>query len=410
MSPTDGADDPSDARDPGSAVDNLGETDGGTGFVGGTTFVDWERISDNERAVVGITAVAVLLFPYLFAEAPVLSDVLRGYHGLTTLILIWGIFAMGYDLLHGYTGLLSFGHAAFWGGGAYAAGVFAVHVSGSPIAMILAGTTFAVLLAWVLGFLSLRRGGIYFAILTLAFGQMLFYMALQPLSDITGGDNGLGIGGTTIEPLLGFIPLDAGVPVITMFVSRWMYMLIGIAMVLTVAFAYRVLNSPYGMVFRAIRENEQRAEFVGLNVWRYKLMAFVLSGAIAGLAGSLFAIQQARVPVESLFWTTSGEVVIMSVIGGVGSLFGGPIGAALYLYVANIVQGMTEVVLFVQIDKLIPGAQAVVLPEWASPAEYWHLILGLLFVLVVVFIPRGGIWGGLKTVGGRIGSRLGGDR
>lgn len=394
----------------GQRVDDTGVADDGTGLAGGDLLTRWRSVKERESFVVVATVVAVLLFPYLFARAPVVSEALQGYQSLAELMLIWGIFVIGFDLLHGYTGLLSFGHAAFWGGGAYAAGVFAVHVSGSPIAMILAGTTFAVLLAWVLGFLSLRRGGIYFAILTLAFGQMLFYMALQPLSDLTGGDNGLGIGGTTIEPLLGFIPLDAGVPVITMFVSRWMYVLIGVAMVLTVAFAYRVLNSPYGMVFRAIRENEQRAEFVGLNVWRYKLMAFVLSGAIAGLAGSLFAIQQARVPVESLFWTTSGEVVIMSVIGGVGSLFGGPIGAALYLYVANIVQGMTEVVLFVQIDKLIPGAQAVVLPEWASPAEYWHLILGLLFVLVVVFIPRGGIWGGLKTVGGRIGSRLGGDR
>ena len=378
----------------------------------GTLLSRWRSYRQRESFVVVATAIAVLLFPYLFVEgrAPFISEALQGYQSLAELILIWGIFVIGFDLLHGYTGLLSFGHAAFWGGGAYAAGIFAIHVSGSPLAMILVGTTFAVLLAWVLGFLSLRRGGIYFAILTLAFGQMLFYIALQPLANWTGGDNGLGIGGNTIEPLLGFIPLEAGIPVITMFVDTWMYTLIGIAMIVTVAFAYRVLNSPYGMVFRAIRENEQRAEFVGLNVWRYKLMAFVLSGAISGLAGSLFAIQQARVPVESLFWTSSGEVVIMSVIGGAGSLFGGPIGAALYLYIANVVQGMREVMLFTQIDKFIPGAQAVVLPEWMSPAPYWHLILGLLFVAVVVFIPRGGIWGGLKSLGSRIGKRVGGGR
>ncbi|MFD1512276.1 branched-chain amino acid ABC transporter permease [Halomarina rubra] len=372
--------------------------------------VRWRAVRQRESFVVAATAIAVLLFPYLFVRAPVISTALQGYQSLAELIVIWGIFVIGFDLLHGYTGLLSFGHAAFWGGGAYAAGVFAIHVSGSPLVMIAVGITFSVLLAWVLGFLTLRRGGIYFAILTLAFGQMLYYMALQPLADLTGGDNGLGIGGTAIEPLLGFIPLGAGIPVITTFVATWMYTLIGVAMVLTVAFAYRVLNSPYGMVFRAIRENEQRAEFVGLNVQRYKLMAFVLSGGISGLAGSLFAIQQARVPVESLFWTTSGEVVIMSVIGGVGSLFGGPIGAAVYLYVANVVQGMREVVLFVQVDKLFPGAQAVVLPEWASPADYWHLLLGLLFVAVVVFIPRGGLWGGLKSIGHRIGNRLGGGR
>jgi branched-chain amino acid transport system permease protein len=164
------------------------------------------------------------------------------------------------------------------------------------------------------------------------------------------------------------------------------------------------------MVFRAVRENEQRAEFVGLNVWRYKLMAFVISGALSGMAGSLYAIQQARVPVESLFWTTSGEVLIMSVIGGVGSLFGGPIGAAIYLYIANIVQGMREVVLFTQIDKLIPGPQAVVLPEWASPAPYWHLILGVLFVAIVVFFPRAGVWGGLTDLRESIANRLRGDQ
>lgn len=221
----------------------------------GDLLVRWQALRERESFVIAGTAVAVLLFPYLFVRAPVISDALQGYQSLAELILIWGIFVIGFDLLHGYTGLLSFGHAAFWGGGAYAAGVFAVHVTGSPLAMIAAGTAFAVLLAWVLGFLSLRRGGIYFAILTLAFAQMLFYMVLQPLSPITGGDNGLGIGGATIEPLLGFIPLGAGVPVITALVETWMYVLVGAAMVLTVAVAYRVLNSPYGMVFRAIREN-----------------------------------------------------------------------------------------------------------------------------------------------------------
>jgi len=381
-----------------------------TRYGGGDLLARWEAVRERESVVIAGTAIAVLLFPYLFVRAPVISDVFQGYQGLAELILIWGIFVIGFDLLHGYTGLLSFGHAAFWGGGAYAAGVFASHVSGSPLAMLVAGTAVAVLLAWGLGFLSLRRGGIYFAILTLAFAQMLFYMALQPLSPITGGDNGLGIGGATIQPLLGFIPLDAGVPIITPFVQTWMYTLIGVAMVVAVAVAYRVLNSPYGMVFRAVRENEQRAEFVGLNVWRYKLMAFVISGALSGMAGSLYAIQQARVPVESLFWTTSGEVVIMSVIGGVGSLFGGPIGAAIYLYIANIVQGMREVVLFTQIDKLIPGPQAVVLPEWASPAPYWHLILGVLFVAIVVFFPRAGVWGGLTDLRESIANRLRGDQ
>ena len=326
----------------------------------------------DELRIIAATAAVLALFPYVFARMPVVSDVLQGYQGLTTLILIWGIFALGFDLLLGYTGLLSFGHAAFWGGAAYATGVFSQHVSGSPILMVLAGTVFAVLLAWGLGFLSLRRGGIYFAILTLAFAQMLFYMSSSPLAFITGGENGFT--GVETTDLFGMLPLQDELPfLLGELLGTVMYAFTALLALLSIALAYRILQSPYGMVFRAIRENEQRAEFVGLNVWRYKLMSFILSGLFAGIAGSLFTIHGNYVPLSSLYWTESGEVVIMTVLGGTGSLFGPIIGAGIYLYVENIVSGF---------DTIGP---------------FWHLILGILFVAVIWAFPRG-IWGFFRDV------------
>jgi len=330
----------------------------------------WAAFREREISTVIITTLGVLVFPFLF------NNYLDGYTQLATLMLIWGIFAVGFDILLGYTGLLSFGHAVFWGGAAYAAGIFSASVSSQPILVLLAGTVFAVLLAWIVGFLSLRRGGIYFAILTLTFGQMAFYLAASPLAFLTNGENGFT--SVDIGPLLGIIELGADTPApISMLMSNWMYVFVGAMAVLSVAAANRVLHSPYGIVFRAIRENESRAEFVGLNVWRYKLMAFIISAAFAGIAGSLFAIQSQYVPLNSLYWTASGEVVIMTVLGGVGSLFGPLFGAGLYLYIENIVAGFETIGVF------------------------WHLILGLVFVVMVVLFPDG-IWGGIEYVRTRL--------
>jgi branched-chain amino acid transport system permease protein len=362
-------------------------TDEATGT--GVSLVErYEAFTDGigEEVVVVVAAtVAVAVFPWLFAEAPVVSDVLDGYRGLATLMLIWAIFAIGFDLLLGYTGLLSFGHAAFWGGAAYAAGIFSAEVTGEPLLVVLAGTTFAVLFAWFLGFLSLRRGGIYFSILTLAFAQMLFYMASSPLAFLTNGENGF----TSVEitPLLGVLELGSEAP-FHMLLGEWLYVFVAVFAVGAIWLAYRILNSPYGTVFRAIRENEQRAEFVGLNVWRYKLMSFVLSGAFAGVAGSLFTIHSNYVPLESLYWTESGEIVIMTVLGGVGSLFGPIFGAGVYLYVENIVSGMETLT--------VPFTDIVLISNFGV---YWHILLGLVFVVVVVGFPRG-IWGMLDDFTG----------
>ncbi|WP_042666053.1 branched-chain amino acid ABC transporter permease [Haloferax sp. ATB1] len=354
-------------------------------LVGGTLFGRWEKLRGREGTVVGITAILVAVFPYLFARAPVVSGFLQGYQSLATLILIWGIFAIGFDLLLGYTGLLSFGHAAFWGGAAYAAGIVAKNVSGDPIVMVVSGTLFAVLLAWVLGFLSLRRGGIYFSILTLAFAQMFYYMAASPLAFLTNGENGLT--GVEVGSFLGVIHLEADIPSVGgMLLGTWLYAFVGVFFVGAVAVAYRILNSPYGMVFRAIRENEQRAEFVGLNVWRYKLMAFIISGGFAGVAGSLFTIHGAYVPLQSLFWTESGDIVVMTVLGGAGSMFGPVLGVGLYLYIENIVSTIQALT--------IPFTGIVLVRDFGF---YWHLLLGVVFVVVVWVVPDG-LWGILNRL------------
>jgi branched-chain amino acid transport system permease protein len=331
------------------------------------------RFPADELRVVGLSALAVLVFPFLFAEMPVLSDILNGYAGLTTLILIWGIFVMGYDLLHGFTGLLSFGHAAFWGAGGMTVGVLVEHVGLQfPLLAVFVGVIVSVLLAWVIGFLSLRRGGIYFSILTLAFGQMLYFTMFGPAGALTGGEDGLLL---TFDGLFGVIPLDAGVPLLTPLgiMPSWLYLVVAVFSVVAIALAFRVLKSPYGLVFKAIRENERRAEFVGLNVWRYKLMAFVLSGAFAGLAGGLHVLQSGNSSASQFYWIVSGDAVIMSILGGVGTLFGGFVGAAVYLYMSNVASSLALI------------------------GDRWHLLLGIVFVAVVWLFP-GGIWAGLNRL------------
>ena len=193
------------------------EADGGETIGGGTgttPFSDvrarWGQIRERESTVIGLAIVGVALFPYLLVRAPVISELLQGYQKLASLILVWGIFAIGFDLLLGRTGLLSFGHAAIWGAGAYAAGWLSANVVQSPLVIVGVAVLFAVVLSVVLGVLSLRRGGIYFAILTLAFAQMIYYMASAPLAFITGGDNGLT--GVEIGPLLGSFDLRTELP------------------------------------------------------------------------------------------------------------------------------------------------------------------------------------------------------
>ncbi len=250
------------------------------------------------------------------------------YSALALRILLWALFAVSVDLLLGYGGMLSFGHAAFWGGGGYAAALLAkTYELPFPIAA-LGGTLVAMALAAPIGFLAIRRRGIYFAMVTLAFAQMLFYV-VNEWRGLTGGENGL-----------------QGVPKILpgLNVSRTIdFYYAALPLVLLGFFiAYRIVHSPYGHVLVSIRDNEARAQALGYPTQRYKLMAFVLSAAIAGLAGSLFAIGNSFASLELLHWTTSGSAVLMTVLGGMGTLWGGGIGAFIVLMLEDSLSSVTE--------------------------------------------------------------------
>lgn len=333
----------------------------------------WDALRQREAFPVMAAVAFVIVFPLIFTNLPAYN----GYMSLVELIYIWAIFAIGFNLLLGYTGLLSFGHAAFWGAGAYAAGLFSVAVSGDPLVMVVVAAVTAVVLAVFLGVLSLRRGGIYFAILTLAFGQMMYYIALGPLRAITGGEDGFT--GVTVGPLFGVLEMGAEFAgVLGVLLHDVGYVVFASFFVLAVAAAVRIVRSPYGIIFQAIAENEQRVEFLGLHVWRYKLAAFVLSAAFAGVAAGLHTVHARYVAIASLYWITSGDIVIMTVLGGTSSVFGPILGALAFLYVENIVSG---------------------------EIAFWLLILGVLFVTVVWLFPSG-LWGVMTAMRTAVRRRL----
>jgi branched-chain amino acid transport system permease protein len=267
-------------------------------------------------------------------------------------IACWALFAAALDLLLGFTGLLSFGHAAFWGGSAYVSGLISLHLGVPfPIA-VLGGAGAAALLAVPIGVLSVRLRGIYFAMVTLAFAQMIYFIVNQ-WRDVTGGENGLQ--GVPRE-LFG---LDLRDP--------FVFYYVGLPLILAGFFAaWRIVHSPFGRVLISIRDNPARAQALGYPVERYKLLAFVLSAALSGLAGGLFAISHGFASLQDVYWTTSGQVVMMVVLGGIGTLAGGAIGAGL----------------------------VVALNDYLSTAGFQEvgIVTGSIFV-VVVLVFRRGIWG-----------------
>jgi branched-chain amino acid transport system permease protein len=269
-------------------------------------------------------------------------------------ILCWGLFAISIDLLLGFTGLLSFGHAAFWGGSAYATGIIAIE-SGLPFPVaVLGGAIFAMVIAVPIGYLSVRRTGIYFAMVTLAFGQVLYFLANQ-WRDVTGGENGLqGIP----KSFFGIEAIERD--------SFYFYYAGLVIVLLGVLIAWRVVNSPFGRVLTAIRDNPARARALGYDVERYKIMAFVISAGLAGLAGGVFSISHGFASLQELVWTTSGKVVLLTVLGGIGTLWGGLVGAGI----------------------------VVTLEDYLASAgiEGIGLITGTIFV-VIVLLFRHGVWG-----------------
>lgn len=278
------------------------------------------------------------------------------YEALAINILIFGLFAMGFNLLFGYMGLLSFGHAAFLGIGSYLTGIGIVHYGMPWGYAILVGVIGSAIGGLIMGYLAIRTRGIYFSMVTLALGQIVYYIFYKAES-LTGGENGLR--GVRVDEfnVLG-IPVDFLNPLVK-------YYIILFFVVLAIWLISRILSSPLGAVMEAIRENEKRAAACGFDVARTKLLVFVLSAAICGLAGSLRALHLSIVPIDSLHYLQSGQAVMMSILGGMGTFFGPFIGAAVMLYLEDVVTTFTK---------------------------HWMAVVGLVFMFFVLFFPKG-IWG-----------------
>ena len=292
-------------------------------------------------------SVALLALPWLLPTPALAADV-----------LVFGLYALGFNLVYGTLGLLSFGHAALFGGGAYACGI-ALTRFGAPVwAAMAAGMLAGTAVAFVMGLLATRTRGIYFAMVTLALAQCAYFIAYQA-ADWTGGENGLR--GVNMGPLhvLGAVldPLDARV--------RY-YVLAGPAILALFALA-RILASPFGAAMAAVRENEGRARACGYDVRRVRWQAFTLSGAFTGLAGALYALKLGIVPIDSMDLGTSGLAVIMALLGGSGTFFGPFVGALAFVATETLVARWTE---------------------------HWPLAVGALFMACVLFFPRG-VWGTL---------------
>jgi branched-chain amino acid transport system permease protein len=229
----------------------------------------------------------------------------------------FALVAVGFDLLLGFGGLLSFGQALFWGGGAYTATILSSKFGAPFLVSLGCGVLYAAVLALAVGAISVRRSGIYFAMITLAIAQIQYFLAFQ-LTDLTGGENGIQV--VSRGTLFG-LSLEN---------DRVFYYVVLLFVTLGIAFTVRVVGSPFGAVLVAMRENEQRARSIGYDPFRFKLGAFVISGALAGLAGSLFAIGNRLAGLDAVDWHTSGAIVMMTILGGIGTIYGPIVGAALF--------------------------------------------------------------------------------
>ena len=336
-----------------------------------------------------------------------------GYPALMQRFVIFGILAIGFNILFGLTGYLSFGHAAFLGVGSYAAVWMFKLLSYNVVPAILLSVIVAGVFAVVIGYVSLRRSGIYFSILTLAFAQMSYQLAYSVLTPLTNGETGLQV--YNGDPQILMSAGDPRVPHlfgITMngqtqidmggwsFVFQNGYYLSALFLIASFYLSIRIFRSPMGLMLRAIKSNQTRMSYVGLNTKPYMLAAFVISGMYAGLAGGLLAAMDPLTGAERMFWTASGEIVIMSILGGVGTLIGPVLGAGLIKYLENIISKINESVLqqwFSFLPDWLEGSLVTIFEPFVGKG--WHLTLGLLFMAVVIFLPGGLVQGGQKIMG-----------
>ncbi len=324
------------------------------------------------------------------------------YPDLMQRFAIYGLFAIGFNILFGLTGYLSFGHAAFLGVGSYAAVWSFKLLTMNVLPAVFFGVIVAGFFAYLIGFISLRRSGIYFSILTLAFAQMCYNLAYSVLTPITNGETGLQL--TLDDPRVLDAQAAAGsIPGTTLFgipmtgITGFYFC----AVVLIIGFfiSMRIFNSPFGMMLKAIKSNQNRMSYTGFNTRPYLIWAFVISGMYAGLAGSLLAVTDPLAGAERMQWTASGEVVLMTILGGAGTLVGPFLGAGLIKYFENIFSSFNEQILHEAFAALPDGLEnALVGLTSLFVGEGWHLTLGLLFMVIVIFLP-GGIMEGVRRIG-----------
>lgn len=325
------------------------------------------------------------------------------YPDLLQRFMIFGIFAVGFNILFGLTGYLSFGHAAFFGVGSYAAVWSFKLLSLDAIPAMIFAIVVSGLFALVIGFVSLRRSGIYFSILTLAFAQMSYNLAYSVLTPITNGETGLQLvpgDPRYLDAAMGQAALGQPVPTLlgqSLGGFSGFYFCAGF-LILAFFIAQRVTGSPFGMMLKGIKSNQTRMNYTGFNTKPYTLAAFVISGMYAGLAGALLAVTDPLAGAERMQWTASGEVVLMTILGGAGTLVGPVIGAWLIKYFENIFSAINENILHGFFDFLPEGVDSVLVTITSKfVGEGWFLTLGLVFVLIVVFLP-GGIMEGVRRI------------
>jgi branched-chain amino acid transport system permease protein len=302
-----------------------------------------------------LTAIGLILAPFILPYLDFAPNTVNR-------ILVWGLFGIGFDILFGFTGLLSFGQSAFFGTGGFFA-AYLLTIAGFPhvVTSIVLGTIVAAIVGYLVGLLALRRTGIYFCMITIAIAEVFFFVEFNPLSEFTGGENGLpGVPAPSFE--LGLMTLN--------FTSGWnLYWFLAFFYFVGIVIALRIVRSPVGAILSAVRDNPLRAAAVGHNIHGYKLTAFVIAAAYAGFAGGLLGTMQGFMPPDAFMFHTSAELVMMTAIGGTGTLFGPLLGAAVWLFLQDFLQAAFNL-----------GAA-------------WKLVLGLVFVLLVCFLRRGLIGG-----------------
>lgn len=340
--------------------------------------------------------ILLIIFTAAVLSAPIwLAPIGANYPDLLQKFAIYGIFAIGFNILFGLTGYLSFGHAVFLGVGSYAAVWSFKLLTMNIVPALLFSVFWSGLFAVIIGYVTLRRSGIYFSILTLAFAQMSYNLAYSVLTPITNGETGLQLRLRDPRYIDGmFAEAGAAIPSTNLFgISMSGYSgFYFCAVVLIICFwiSLKIFRSPFGMTLSGIKSNQSRMRYTGFNTRPYLLAAFVISGMYAGLAGGLLAVTDPLAGAERMQWTASGEVVLMTILGGLGTLIGPVIGAGVIKYFENIFSSIGENRLLELFSWMPEGLQSIA-AHIVSPfvGEGWHLTLGLVFMLIVIFMPGG---------------------